>query len=109
MSKRLPRMQPRSAGLSVLDAAAERGRFHQSAAALASSEHGPRTTRLANFAVHRVGGSASKYMRKMNPGMAELSKLGAPGHVHEMYEKYNKPMKNGILAHKMIYGGGGPF
>lgn len=104
-----PRMEPKSGGLSVLDAAAERGQFHTSLAARASSEHGPRTTRLANFQVHRVGGSASKYMRKIHPGMVEVSKVGGPGHVHDLFEKYNKPMKNGIVAHKMIYGGGGPI
>ncbi len=91
--------RPKSAGLSVLDAAASRG-HHRSLAAQASSMYGPRTNRLGNLAVHRVGTTGYHYMDKLN------AVGGRPVPSHEMFRRYSTPMQGGIEAHKLQYGGG---
>ncbi len=98
------RYQPKSGGLSVLDAAASRGRHRSHLAALASSEHGPRVKRLANLYHYKDGRSGIRYYSKTLKSQG--IEMKAPIHVHEHMRKYNKRIKSGIAAHKAIFGGG---
>jgi len=95
------RYQPKSAGLSVMDAAASRGNFVDGFASRASSEYGPRTKRLANLHHYKEGKSGSHLYLK-NTGMGP--KVGLM-HSHDYMRKYNKNVKSGIAAHKAVYGG----
>lgn len=96
----MQRFQPKSGGLSVLDAAATRGRSDR-AAAQASSDFGPRTAKLGNLQVHRVNTSGEHWMNKQAGKPNEQSR-----HVHDHYAKWTKTPKGGISAHKQIYHGG---
>lgn len=103
-AKKSERYQPKSGGLSVLDAAASRGRHKDGLAALASSEHGPRVKRLANLAHYMEGKSGVRHFRRtLRDQGVEMT---APVHVHDFMRKYHKEMKSGIASHKAIYGGG---
>ncbi len=104
---RTARYQPKSAGLAVLDAAASRGKHHRHLAALASSEHGPRVKRLANLQHYREGKSGVHYYTKILKDRGIT--MTAPIHVHDHLRKYSKRTASGIVAHKVIYGGGGEF
>lgn len=96
----MQRFQPKSGGLSVLDAAVTRGRSDRTAAQ-ASSDFGPRTAKLGNLQVHRVNTSGEHWMNKKAGKPNEQSR-----HVHDHYAKWTKTPKGGISAHKQIYHGG---
>ncbi len=98
------RYQPKSGGLSVLDAAASRGRHEDHLAALASSEHGPRVKRLANLYHYRDGRSGSRYYGKTLESQGV--QMRKPIHVHDHMRKWSKTTKSGIEAHKQTFGGG---
>lgn len=94
------RQHPKSAGLSVLDSAANRG----NGVSQASSDYGPRVKILANMQVHRGGSAPSRIMDKMYRGNIPAN---LPSHAHDHFRKYNKSTKSGIASHKTVYGGGG--
>lgn len=106
--------QKKSAGASVLNAAIRSSNPATQVAAARFLETTPPARRIANVMVHiPEGRSGARHFSKtvgnsaMHRGSAHSHYVTRPDrlHAHEVMRKYNKPMNNGIVAHKAVYGG----
>ena len=106
--------QKKSAGASVLNAAIRSSNPATQIAAARFLETTPPARRIANVMMHiPEGRSGSRHFSK-TVGNSALHRGGTVApyatrperlHAHEVMRKYNKPMNNGIVAHKAVYGG----
>ena len=106
--------QKKSAGTSVLNAAIRTNNPATQEAASRFLEAPPPVRRIANVMMHiPEGRSGSRHFTKssrnsaLHSGSAHHSHASRPErlHAHEVMRKYNKPIQNGIVAHKAVYGG----
>lgn len=113
--------QKKSAGSSVLNAAIRSDKPHTQEAAHRFIEGTPPVRRIANVMMHiPEGRSGSRHFAKSVQNSAlhsrgpqyRMNDVGGGGpsrpehaHAHEVMRKYNKPIHNGITAHKIVYGG----
>lgn len=105
--------QKKSAGTSVLNAAIRTNHGATQEAAARFLEATPPVRRIANVMMHiPEGRSGSRHFTKSVRNSALHSGSAHPYasrperlHAHEVMRKYNKPIQNGIIAHKAVYGG----
>lgn len=119
--------QKKSAGTAVLNAAIRSDKPHAQQAANSFIHNAPPVRRIANVMMHiPEGRSGSRHFSKAsqksalhrsNRGPQSLGMFGhgtglpPPAHrperlhAHEVMRKYNKPINNGIVAHRAVYGG----
>lgn len=78
----------------------------------------PVAKRLANMHIHKLGRSASDFMRKaskvghktLQGGQTGMGRVLSSvhrkhfGHVHDVFKKYTKGVSSGINAHRAVFG-----